>query len=56
MLLAKRHLKEESILDYFDNETNCRRDKLFEKMESYEHVDMGSKCLCCDICAKSCDM
>ena len=52
---SKRHLKEESILEYFDNETNCRRDNLFENMESYEHVDMGSKCLCCDICAKICD-
>ena len=33
MTKSKRHLKEESILDYFDNETNCRRDKLFENME-----------------------
>ena len=33
----------------------CRRDKLIENMESYEHVGMGSKCLCCDICPKLCD-
>ena len=52
---SKRHLKEETILDYCDNETECRRDKLFKNMESYEHVGMGSKCLCCDICAKLCD-
>ena len=27
---SKRHLKEECILKYMDNKTDCRRDKLFE--------------------------
>lgn len=52
---SKRHLKDERILEYMDNSTDCRRDKLFGNMESYEHSDMGSKCLCCDVCAKLCD-
>ena len=39
---SKRHLKEESILEYMDNETDRRRDKLFLNMESYEHLDLGT--------------
>ena len=27
---------------------------LFQDMDEYHHVDMGSKCLCCDICMRSC--
>lgn len=26
----------------------------FKDMDSYSHVDMGRKCLCCDICIKTC--
>lgn len=43
------------IKDYTENDTVCRRDFLFRNMESYKHIDMGSKCLCCDVCAKKCE-
>ena len=49
---ANRHA-ERSIVDYSLNSTECRRDVLFRNFDRYVHVDMG-KCLCCDVCAKSC--
>ncbi len=52
---ASKHKKSEAMIEYMKNETNCRRDLLFNNMESYEHLDCGSKCLCCDICAKMCN-
>ncbi len=24
-------------------------------MEAYEHVELGSKCVCCDVCARKCE-
>ena len=45
---CKRYLKDDSIIDYVDNKSECRREKLFENMESYQH-------LCCDVCAEDCD-
>ena len=42
------------MLDYISNKTVCRRDKLFEKFDAYSHRDMGTSCLCCDICLTSC--
>ena len=45
----------EDIRKYMDNDEVCRRDLLFENMDSYEHIDLGSKCLCCDVCAKQCE-
>ena len=38
-----------------NNDDVYRRDLLFENMDSYEHIDIGSKCLCCDVCAKQCE-
>ena len=32
-----------------------RRDLLFQDTDNYSHLDMGTKCLCCDVCAKSCN-
>ena len=26
-----------------------------QNIDSYQHVDNGSKCMCCDICAELCD-
>ena len=46
--------KHDEIIAYIDNQTECRRDFLFKNMEAYEHLDLGSKCVCCDICAKKC--
>ncbi len=51
----RRHAMDEAMIDYCENISECRRDKLFRNMESYEHIDMGSKCLCCDICSKFCE-
>ena len=45
---------EEDIKEYVANKTQCRRDILFRDMDSYRHEDLGSKYLCCDICAESC--
>ena len=40
--------------EYLDNHTECRRDTLFKDIDNYKHIDLGYRCLCCDICAKSC--
>ena len=45
---------EDSIKEYEANDDYCRRDLLFRDMDEYHHLDMGSKCLCCDICLQSC--
>lgn len=42
------------IKEYVSNTSTCRQDILFNDMDSYCHNDMGSKCVCCDICAKVC--
>ena len=52
---CKKYLKSESIVEYMENNTVCRRDALFGGMESYEHLDMGTKCLCCDVCKEQCE-
>ena len=43
-----------SMLAYRDNTKSCRKDLLFQDMENYKHVDLGSPCLCCDICSVKC--
>lgn len=43
------------MLNYQSNTSKCRRDLLFQDTDNYHHLDMGTKCLCCDICASSCD-
>ena len=45
------HSCERSIKDYVENDSQCRRDSLFQFMENYEHKHLGSLCLCCDVCA-----
>ena len=49
---SNRHA-ERSIVEYSLNSAECRRNVLFHNFDRYAHVDMG-KCLCCDVCAKSC--
>ena len=49
---ASRHV-EHSIMEYATNSSECRRDNLFKHFDRYTHIDMG-RCLCCDVCAKSC--
>ncbi len=48
------HPVDMDIKEYASNSSMCRRDFLFTDMDSYVHNDMGSKCVCCDICAKEC--
>ena len=48
------HVCEKSIKDYAANTSVCRRDALFLSMDNYTHEHLGSKCMCCDICAQSC--
>ncbi len=50
---ANRYI-EDSMRKYNDNSVNCRRDYLFQDTDRYEHQDLGVKCLCCDVCARSC--
>lgn len=44
-----RHMK-----DYLHNQEVCRRDFLFRNFDRYSHVSLGVKCLCCDVCLKTC--
>ena len=48
------HSVDEDIRQYVANKTEWRWDVLFKETDSYSHIDMGTKCLCCDICAKLC--
>ena len=32
----------------------CRRGFLFQDTDHYKHIDLGKKCLCCDVCMKLC--
>ena len=48
------HPVDDDIKKYVENTSKCRRDALFGNMDTYHHEDMGSKCLCCDICMKVC--
>lgn len=50
---SNRHI-EKGMTDYIYNRTVCRRDVLFPNFDNYSHEDMENKCLCCDICTKSC--
>ena len=49
---SNRHINT-SMLVYTQNCTECRRDVLFSNFDMHSHADMG-RCLCCDVCAKSC--
>lgn len=46
---------DKEVLEYQSNNIVCRRDFLFRDISCYQHVDLGVKCLCCDICAVTCD-
>ncbi len=55
MVNGSKRSMTEPIIDYVENDTICRRDFLFRDMESYQHLDLGSKCMCCDVCARKCE-
>ena len=46
--------REKTMLKYQRNVSTCRRDTLFEDTDNYKHLDLGTQCMCCDICAKIC--
>ena len=56
LLLKKkcRHPVDEAMQDYIKNETLCRRESLFKDFDSYSTPSYQTKCMCCDICSKSC--
>lgn len=59
LVLLLRSPKHERHVDrnmnkYLLNTTACRRDTLFQHFDRYSHVDLGAKCLCCDVCSMSC--
>ena len=51
---GRKQTAEQSMKDYCTNEDKCRKDLLFSDMDVYFHMDMGTKCSCCDVCSSSC--
>jgi len=45
---------DKNMKNYQLNQSVCRRDLLYSDMDNYIHEDSG-KCLCCDICARTCE-
>lgn len=45
---------EKSMIKYQDNNTTCRRDVLFRDTDNYQHLQLGTKCMCCDVCGTVC--
>ena len=43
-----------NICIYQKNDSLTRHYSLHQNMDNYKHVDMESKCVCCDICFKTC--
>ena len=43
-----------NICIYQKNDSITRHDLLLQNMDNYKHVDTESKCVCCDICLKTC--
>lgn len=56
LLVVNRNnqFRDKNIRNYQKNDSICRRDLLFQDMDNYKHVDMGTKCVCCDICLITC--
>lgn len=46
--------RDKAILKYQRNTEIFRRDYLFQDTDNYKHTDFGTKCMCCDVCAKMC--
>ena len=57
LLVVNRNnqFRTKGMITYQKNNSLCRRDLLFQDTDNYSHLDMGTKCLCCDVCAKSCN-
>lgn len=57
-LLVENHqnqYRDQAMLKYQKNRSTCRRDALFHDTDNYKHLDLGNPCMCCDICAKTCE-
>ena len=48
------HRNNNNICIYQKNDSITRHDLLLQNMDNYKHVEMESKCVCCDICLKTC--
>ena len=48
------HKVDEDIKVYVANSSKCRRGVLFGDMDNYTPTELSIKCLCCDVCARSC--
>lgn len=53
--IGRRITMESCIREYTENTSVCRRDFLFKDFDNYEHLDLGTKCSCCDICTVTCN-
>lgn len=45
---------DQNMKEYQENKTLCRRDILFQDIDNYKHLDLGTLCMCCDVCAVNC--
>ena len=54
-VISQNRYSQQSMLQYQFNTAICRRDFLFRETDNYEHLDIGPKCLCCDISAMQCE-
>ena len=45
---------DDDIKEYVANSSVCRRDALFGNMDNYRRLSFFVKCLCCDVCGRSC--
>lgn len=50
-----RHYTDNNMKDYIKNDKVCRRKVLFSDTDDYVHKQKEPKCLCCDICKRSCE-
>lgn len=58
LLLSVNRMKQfcdKNMISCLQNTTTCRRDVLFEQMDNYHHLQLETKCMCCDICVASCE-
>lgn len=50
----QKRFVEKDMLDYCEQDQQCRRDKLFNDFDKYAHSPDNTGCKCCDICKKHC--
>ena len=55
MFRRPRQHVEESMLEYCNNTTLCRRELLLKDFDEYGSSDIPRMCMCCDICIVVCE-